>query len=114
MTGGTVVSLGEVGVNFGAGMSGGMAFVFDENRTFSDKLNSEMVEALRIDTEVMEGYRLYLKDLIKEYAEKTQDSHAKAILADFSRYIHNFWLVKSRAISVDQVLELFANNHDAA
>jgi glutamate synthase (NADPH/NADH) large chain len=112
MTGGTVVSLGPVGVNFGAGMSGGMAFVLDLDRTLPDRLNSEMVEAIRIDTESTEAYRLYLKDLLQNYADKTQSAYAREVLTDFSRVIHNFWLVKSRAIDVEALLDLFANSLD--
>ena len=44
MTGGTVVVLGDVGRNFGAGMSGGIAYVYDEDGTFAKRCNSESVE----------------------------------------------------------------------
>ena len=113
MTGGTVVSLGEVGVNFGAGMSGGMAFILDENKTLADRINPEMVEIVRIDTEAMEAYRVYLKELLTEYADKTRSEFGQNVLQNFSRYLPHFWLVKSSAINVDQLLELFANNGDA-
>jgi len=109
MTGGTVVSLGEVGVNFGAGMSGGMAFIYDENKNLPDRLNSEMVEALRIDTEATEAYRVYLKDLITEFVEKTDSAFGHEILNNFSRHLPNFWLVKSRAIGIDDLLNLFVS-----
>jgi glutamate synthase (NADPH/NADH) large chain len=112
MTGGTVVSLGSVGVNFGAGMSGGMAFILDLDRTLPDRLNTEMVEAIRIDTESTEAYRIYLRDLLTEYVEKTGSEFGQKVLSDFSRYLHNFWLVKSRAIGVDKLLDLFANCGD--
>ncbi|MPQ76275.1 glutamate synthase large subunit [Hydrogenovibrio sp. JE_KL2] len=107
MTGGTVVSLGEVGVNFGAGMSGGMAFILDTDHTLPDRLNTEMVEAIRIDTEATEAYRVYLKELITEYAEKTGSAYAQDVLTNFSKMIPNFWLVKSRAISIDDLFTLF-------
>ncbi|BBP42494.1 glutamate synthase large subunit [Thiosulfativibrio zosterae] len=112
MTGGVVVSLGEVGVNFGAGMSGGMAFILDENRSLADRVNPEMVEVIRIDTESTEAYRVYLKELLTEYVAKTDSAYGKTVLNDFSRYLHNFWLVKSRAIGIDQLLGLFANSRD--
>jgi len=114
MTGGTIVSLGEVGVNFGAGMSGGLAFVLDQSRTLPDKLNTEMVEAIRIDTEATEAYRVYLKTLIQEYVEKTDSAWGQTLLKDFSRYLPDFWLVKSRAISVDELYSLFVTHSDAA
>ncbi|MFA6699848.1 MAG: glutamate synthase large subunit [Thiomicrospira sp.] len=109
MTGGTVVSLGEVGVNFGAGMSGGMAFVLDMQRSLPDRLNTEMVEAIRIDTETTEEYRVYLKGLIKEYVSKTNSPWGQEILTNFSQYIGHFWLVKSRAIDIETLFRLFGS-----
>lgn len=109
MTGGCVVSLGQVGVNFGAGMSGGMAFILDLDRTLPDRLNTEMVEAIRIDTESTEPYRVYLLELITEYVEKTGSQFGQEVIDNFSRYLHNFWLVKSRAINVEKLLDLFAH-----
>jgi glutamate synthase (NADPH/NADH) large chain len=93
-------------------MSGGMAFILDLDRTLPDRLNTEMVEAIRIDTESTEAYRIYLRDLLTEYVEKTGSEFGQEVLSDFSRYLHNFWLVKSRAIGVDKLLDLFANCGD--
>jgi len=112
MTGGTVVSLGDVGVNFGAGMSGGMAFILDQNRVLHDRLNTEMVEAIHIDTENTEAYRVYLKSLITEYVEKTNSPWGQEVLNNFSAYIGQFWLVKSRAIDVDKLFDLFVKAAD--
>lgn len=112
MTGGTVVSLGEVGVNFGAGMSGGMAFILDEERTLPDRLNPEMVEAIHIDTENTEAYRVYLKNLLTEYVEKTNSPWGKEVLDNFSAYIGKFWLVKSLAIDIDNLFDLFVKAAD--
>lgn len=112
MTGGTVVSLGDIGINFGAGMSGGMAFILDTNNTVPDRINPEMVEFLRIDTENTEAYRVYLKALITEYVEKTNSPWGQEVLKNFSRHIANFWLVKSRAIGVEALFDLFANSAD--
>jgi len=108
MTGGTVVSLGSVGVNFGAGMSGGMAFVLDEANTLHDHLNGEMVEAIRIDTEETEAYRVYLRQLLETYVEKTGSAFGQQVLGQFSRYIGRFWLVKPRAIPKEKLLDTFA------
>ncbi|MBO1924772.1 glutamate synthase large subunit [Thiomicrorhabdus sp. 6S3-12] len=112
MTGGTVVSLGPVGVNFGAGMSGGMAFILDQERTLPDNLNSEMVEAIRIDTEQTEAYRCYLRDLLEEYVGKTQSPWGQEVLDNFSGMIRDFWLVKSRAIDIEHLFDLFAKQAD--
>jgi len=112
MTGGTVVSLGEIGVNFGAGMSGGMAFILDSNRTVPDCINPEMVEFLRIDTESTEAYRVYLKALITEYVEKTNSPWGQEVLNNFSHHVADFWLVKSRAIGIEALFDLFAKSAD--
>ncbi|MBN2866698.1 MAG: glutamate synthase large subunit [Thiotrichales bacterium] len=112
MTGGTVVSLGEVGVNFGAGMSGGMAFILDENRTLPDRINPEMVEIVRIDTADMQAYRSYLKALLTEYVEKTNSPWGKEVLDNFRVHTANFWLVKSRAIDIAKMFTLFAKAAD--
>ncbi|WP_319558407.1 glutamate synthase large subunit [Thiomicrorhabdus sp.] len=112
MTGGTIVSLGEVGVNFGAGMSGGMAFILDDQRTLPDRLNTEMVEAIRIDTEQTEAYRVYLKALLTEYVEKTNSPWGQEVLDNFSLCIRNFWLVKSRSIDIEHLFDLFAKHAD--
>jgi len=107
MTGGTAVILGDVGVNFGAGMSGGMAFVLDRDNRLPDCLNTEMVEAIRIDTEETEAYRTYLRQLLEEYVAKTGSCFGKGVLEDFSRYIGQFWLVKPRAIPTEKLLDMF-------
>ncbi len=107
MTGGTVVVLGDTGVNFGAGMSGGMAFLFDPNNRCPDRINPEMVEFCRVDTEETQSYRHYLKSLLVEYHQKTASATAEALLANFSRDVGKFWLVKSRAIGLDRLLDLF-------
>ena len=67
MTGGIVVILGDTGVNFGAGMTGGLSFVYDPLKTFVDKMNQELIEAVRIDTDDTERERLFLKRLLMEY-----------------------------------------------
>ncbi|MCH9741814.1 MAG: glutamate synthase large subunit [Proteobacteria bacterium] len=111
MTGGTVVVLGKTGVNFGAGMSGGMAFLYDESNEAVDRINPEMVEFCRIDTEETESYRHYLKTLLQDYHAKTNSATAARVLADFNREVGKFWLVKSRAIGLDRLLDLFSKAH---
>jgi len=96
MTGGVVVILGKTGVNFGAGMTGGMAFVLDEDKSFYEKVNQELVEALRIDTDEMDAEMFALKKLLKDYQEQTGSKRAKEILDNFRAQIGNFWLVRPR------------------
>ena len=104
MTGGLVAVLGETGVNFGAGMTGGFAYVLDEDRTFVDKYNHELVEIHRINTETMEAYRRYLREVIEEYVAETDSARGHEILDDFSEYIRHFWLVKPKAASLGGLL----------
>ncbi|SFU58579.1 glutamate synthase large subunit [Halomonas korlensis] len=104
MTGGLVCVLGETGVNFGAGMTGGFAYVLDEDRSFVDKYNHELVEIHRINTEVMEAYRRHLRELVEEFVAETGSARGRAILDDFSDFIRHFWLVKPKAASLNGLL----------
>ncbi len=104
MTGGLVAVLGEVGVNFGAGMTGGFAYVLDEDRTFVDKYNHELVEIHRVNTEAMEAYRRHLREVIEEYVAETGSARGRAILEDFSDFVRHFWLVKPKAASLGSLL----------
>ena len=99
MTGGVVVTLGKTGINFGAGMTGGLAFIYDENREFIDNMNQELIEAVRIDTDDTERERIYLKRLLRDYVFETQSTKAKCILDNFRAKIRNFWLIKPKNIN---------------
>ena len=81
MTGGCVVVLGYTGRNFGAGMSGGIAYVFDKERDFDSRCNMEMIELSLIDnkhdTEELLG-------LIENHYKYTGSETARAILDDNS------------------------------
>ena len=100
MTGGIVVILGETGVNFGAGMTGGLAFVYDKSKTFFDKMNQELIEAIRIDTDDSERERIYLKKLLLDYINETQSKKAIDIIENFRAEIRNFWMVKPKNMTV--------------
>jgi glutamate synthase (NADPH/NADH) large chain len=76
MTGGIAVILGETGRNFAAGMSGGIAYIFDVNHTFEKNLNKEMVELENLDTEDL----LTLKILIQNHQKYCNSSLAKNII----------------------------------
>ncbi|GHE22294.1 glutamate synthase large subunit [Halomonas urumqiensis] len=104
MTGGLVCVLGETGVNFGAGMTGGFAYVLDEDRSFVDKYNHELVEIHRVNTETMEAYRRHLREIIEEFVAETGSARGQAILEDFSDFIRHFWLVKPKAASLNSLL----------
>jgi len=96
MTGGVAVILGKTGVNFGAGMTGGKAFVYDTEGGFYEKINPELVEALRIDTDERDSEMFELKALIADYAEKTGSKRATYILEHFRTEIRKFWMVAPR------------------
>ncbi|WP_028510055.1 glutamate synthase large subunit [Ruminococcus sp. NK3A76] len=87
MTGGVAVILGTTGKNFAAGMSGGIAYVLDENRDLYMRLNKELVNS----TEVTEKHDIKnLRSLIEEHLEKTGSAKAKHILDDFGSYLPMF------------------------
>jgi len=82
MTGGTVAILGRVGDNFGAGMTGGMAFVYDPDDHLTPHLNPESVVAVPIRSAHWEGV---LRDLIEEHMRRTESVRAHDILADWEQ-----------------------------
>ncbi len=98
MTGGVVAILGSTGVNFGAGMTGGKAFVYDIDGGFYEKVNPELVEPLRIDTDEWDTEMFELKALLKDYVEKTGSKRAAYILEHFRSEIRKFWMVAPRGI----------------
>ena len=104
MTGGVVVVLGETGVNFGAGMTGGFAYVLDEHNAFVDRHNHELIDIHRIATENMEPQRNYLLTLIEDYVAATGSAWGQAILDDFRYYASRIWLVKPKAADLDSLL----------
>jgi glutamate synthase (NADPH/NADH) large chain len=91
-----VVILGKTGVNFGAGMTGGIAFVYDLDHLLVENINQELVEARRIDTEDTDIERYYLKKLLKDYYNETKSIQAKKIVANFRVEIRNFWMVRPK------------------
>ncbi|MFK5976802.1 MAG: glutamate synthase large subunit [Sulfurovum sp.] len=105
MTGGTVIILGKTGVNFGAGMTGGVAFVYDDGREFYEKINQELVEAFRIDTEEHDAEMFELKKYLKDYAEETGSAKAKDILENYRTDVRNFWMITPRGVKPTQVAE---------
>ncbi|PVY70383.1 glutamate synthase domain-containing protein 2 [Tamilnaduibacter salinus] len=104
MTGGLVTVLGRTGHNFGAGMTGGFAYVLDEANTFVDQYNHELVEIQRISSEDMEMYRNHLRSVIREHVTETDSVWAGHILDNFDDYVGRFWLVKPKAASLGSLL----------
>src|SRR6056297_441407 len=87
MTGGVTVILGEVGRNFGAGMSGGIAYVLDEKKTFKKRCNAEALNLLKVteDKDVKQ-----LKDLIENHYNATLSPLAQRILENWEAYLPKF------------------------
>jgi glutamate synthase domain-containing protein 3 len=87
MTGGVAVILGKTGRNFAAGMSGGMAFIFDEKGEFPAKCNLEMVS---IEPFEDEEDRLLVRDLLIQHAGYTNSEVAAYILNDWDELSKHF------------------------
>ncbi len=99
MTGGTLVVLGPVGHNLGAGMTGGEVFVYEDGIVVPAMVNPELVDVHRLSGEhqllAEQGLRLY--GLIEEHARYTGSQVARAILDDWHAALHRFWRVAPRA-----------------
>ena len=86
MTGGRVVVLGPTGRNFGAGMSGGIAFVFDPELRFDGRVNREMVAVEELDVDDAS----FVYDLIERHFAATDSVVARRVLADWEQARHQF------------------------
>ncbi|MBS1505022.1 MAG: glutamate synthase large subunit [Bacteroidetes bacterium] len=99
MTGGTVVILGDTGRNFAAGMSGGVAYVWDVNKTFAKNCNMEMVSFDTLDAEDEE----FLRDIIKNHQQYTGSELALHVLGYWPHSFKQF--VKVMPTDYKAVLE---------
>ncbi len=99
MTGGVALILGNTGINFGAGMTGGVAFVYDKDRGFIDRLNQELVVARRIDSDETDEAKHFLKKLLKEYLNETGSNKAKFILDNFRNEVREFWMIRPKDLT---------------
>lgn len=92
MTGGTVVILGGVGRNFGAGMSGGIAYVWDVGKDLEKNFNPDMADLEKLTENDIE----LVMDLIKEHFEITGSHLAEYLLSDFENNLKHFVKVYPR------------------
>ena len=90
MTGGVTVVLGKTGRNFGAGMSGGIAYVLNSDGSFKDNLNTEMVSLEPVSSGIDEDL---LKTMIERHLTLTRSPKARALLADWQNARAMFWKV---------------------
>ena len=105
MTDGVVVVLGNTGVNFGAGMTGGFAYVLDIERDFVDRYNHELIDIHRILPETMEAHLHHLRNLVLAHVEVTGSVWGEAILEDYRTYLPKFWVVKPKAAELGSLIE---------
>ncbi len=106
MTGGVVTVLGQTGLNFGAAMTGGFAFVLDEDNGFVDRCNHEFIELHRLLPETMGGYREYLRETVATFVAETGSSWGQTILDRFEDYLAQFWLITPKSLELDSLLEM--------
>jgi glutamate synthase (NADPH/NADH) large chain len=102
MTGGRVVVLGEIGRNFAAGMSGGIAYAFDPNKTFADRVNYELVTLQQPDSSDLD----WLYEIITRHREYTGSSRAQTILSDWN--VHSSAFRKIMPRDYERVLAVLA------
>ncbi|MDD5774205.1 MAG: glutamate synthase large subunit [bacterium] len=100
MTGGRVVVLGKTGRNFAAGMSGGIAYIYDKDKSFKDKCNMEMVKLEGLGKEDAE----IIEKLISSHYKYTQSQLAKNIMDSFESEINKF--VKVMPMEYKRILDL--------
>ncbi len=105
MTGGVVVVLGATGMNFGAGMTGGMAYVLDLEREFVDRYNHELVDIVRLSPEGMEHHIQHLRRLVVKHVFETGSAWGRALLTEYRDFLGKFWLVKPKAASLESLVD---------
>jgi glutamate synthase (NADPH/NADH) large chain len=104
MTGGVVCVLGRTGVNFGAGFTGGFAYVLDMERDFVDRYNHELIDIHRVSPEGMGTHVQHLRGLIEQHVDATGSAWGVQLLNDLRTYIGKFWVVKPKAAAIDSLL----------
>ncbi|TRX55886.1 glutamate synthase large subunit [Thalassomonas sp. M1454] len=102
MTGGIVAILGETGLNFGAGMTGGFAYVLDEADDIDARLNGESIETVDLADLVI--HQEHLRGMINHHVEETGSPRAQYILENFSEFLTKFKLIKPKATDVKTLL----------
>jgi glutamate synthase (NADPH/NADH) large chain len=105
MTGGAVCVLGRTGVNFGAGFTGGFAYVLDLERNFVDRYNHELIDISRLHPEAMQSHVQHLEALLDRHVSETGSVWAQEIAADLRAFLPKFWVVKPKAASIDSLIE---------
>ncbi len=102
MTGGVITILGETGVNFGAGMTGGFAYVLDEFDKFAARLNPELVDLIAMRD--LQMLKEHLRGIISAHQAETGSMRAEMILENFNGFSDRFKLVKPKGMRVEDLL----------
>ncbi|WP_413113007.1 glutamate synthase large subunit [Thaumasiovibrio sp. DFM-14] len=102
MTGGIIVILGHTGVNFGAGMTGGFAYILDEQNDFIGRVNNDLVEAIPLKS--LPIHQEHLRGLIDQHLNFTQSNRAAEILSDFDQWLPRFYLAKPKSADISTLL----------
>ena len=105
MTGGSLVVLGDTGLNLGAGMTGGFVLVYDEHDRLPNRYNNELVDLNRINDECTGDYRAYLRGRLEKHLLHTESARARWMLENFNDVVNRFWLVKPKALTLDSLLK---------
>ncbi|RLA18094.1 MAG: glutamate synthase large subunit, partial [Gammaproteobacteria bacterium] len=112
MTGGVITVLGSTGINFGAGMTGGFAFVYEPEmdnpqtrQGFAAKVNHELVEIHRVDSELTARYAIFLREEIARFTAATGSQWGQEFLDNFSARLPGFWLIKPKISQFETMLE---------
>ncbi len=105
MTGGVVVVLGSTGINFGAGFTGGLAYVLDLDRGFVDRYNHELIDIVRISPEGMEHHLQHLRGLVARHFAETGSAWGAHVIEEFRDFSGKFWLVKPKAASLESLVD---------
>jgi glutamate synthase (NADPH/NADH) large chain len=105
MTGGQVTVLGDTGVNFGAGMTGGFAYVYDCDDQLDKRYNPELIDLHRLDSAGLSAHADNLHSIITEFVEETNSEWGQYLLDNFNVVAGQFVLVKPKAADVDKLLE---------
>jgi glutamate synthase (NADPH/NADH) large chain len=87
MTGGAAVFLGDVGDNFAAGMTGGMAFIFDPESKLENLINPNSVTWNKVEVDY---WKQYLKNLVQDHAKLTRSKYSQKILYEWDVNINSF------------------------
>lgn len=113
MTGGATIILGRTGGNFGAGMTGGFALIYDPAGDFSGRYNKESIDLQRLPpTGEAQDLATFLRDSLHDFIADTDSTWAKAILENLN--VADFWLVKPKANRLEELLDIFVFGREKA